>query len=282
MLRQAPRTTHRNSNFAFSFLFLPRPQREAIERVYAFCRTLDDVSDSALSREEKKRQLEFWRNELDRCYAGKAEHPITAALQETVRELHLTRSYFDDLLLGIEMDFTIARYSSFVHLSQYCYRVAGVVGLICLEIFGCPNERDYAVALGIAFQITNILRDVKEDAVRGRIYLPQEDLLRFGYSENELLNSNYNDPFVKLMRFEAERAGDYFRRAADLIKPEDRKQLIASEIMAAIYSALLQEIKTARYNVFDQRIRLSKPRKIALALKTAMMNRIGIGRVIKA
>lgn len=280
MLRQAPRTIHRNSNFAFSFLFLPRPQREAIERVYAFCRTLDDVSDSALSREEKKRQLEFWRNELDRCYAGNAEHPITASLQETVQKFGLTRIYFDDLLQGIEMDFTIARYSSFVQLSQYCYRVAGVVGLICLEIFGCPNERDYAVALGIAFQITNILRDVKDDALRGRIYLPQDDLLRFGYTEAELFNSTYNDRFVELMRFEAERAGDYFRRAADLLKPKDRKQLIASEIMAAIYSALLQEIKTARYNVFDQRIRLSKPRKLTLALKTALMNRIGIGRAI--
>jgi phytoene synthase len=280
MLLQAPRTTHRNSNFAFSFLFLPRPQREAIERVYAFCRTLDDVSDNALSLDEKKRQLEFWRNELDRCYAGKAQHPVTVSLQETVQEFGLARTYFDDLLLGIEMDFTVTRYSSFVHLSQYCYRVAGTVGLICLEIFGCPNERDYAIALGIAFQITNILRDIKDDAGRGRIYLPQEDLLRFGYTEADLMARTYNDRFAELMRFEAERAGDYFRRAADLIKPEHRRQLIASEIMAAIYSALLREIKIARYNVFEHRVRLSKPRKLVLALKTALMNRIGIGRAI--
>lgn len=274
--------THRKSNFGISFLFLPRSQREAIKRVYAFCRALDDVSDSELGPEEKKRQLEFWRTELDRCYAGKAEHPVTIALQEAVQEFKLTRTYFDELTQGIEMDFTVTRYSSFVHLSQYCYRVAGTIGLICLEIFGCPSEKDYAVALGIAFQVTNILRDVKDDAERGRIYLPQDDLLRFGYSEKELLNSTYNERFVDLMRFEAERAGDYFRRAADLIKPEHRRQLIASEIMAAIYSALLREIKTIRYNVFDQPVRLSKPRKLALALKTALMNRIGIGRAIKA
>ncbi|MBI3610998.1 MAG: presqualene diphosphate synthase HpnD [Nitrospirae bacterium] len=277
---QPPRMIHRDSNFAFSFLFLPRPQREAIERVYAFCRTLDDVSDNTLRTEERKQRLEFWRNELDRCYAGKAQHPITASLQETVQEFGLTRIYFDDLLLGIEMDFTVSRYSSFVHLSQYCYRVAGAVGLICLEIFGCPNEKDYAVALGIAFQITNILRDVKDDAERGRIYLPQEDLLRFGYTEAELMARTYNERFVELMRFEAERAGDYFRRATDLLRPEHRRQLIASEIMAAIYSALLREIKTVRYNVFDHRVRLSKPRKLALAVKTALMSRIGIGRAI--
>jgi phytoene synthase len=233
-----------------------------------------------LTCKKKTRQLEFWRNELDRCYAGKAQHPITAALQETVQQFHLTRIYFDDLLLGIEMDFTISRYQTFVHLSQYCYRVAGAVGLICLEIFGCPKERDYAVALGIAFQITNILRDVKDDAERGRIYLPWEDLLRFGYTEAELMARTYNDRFVELIRFEAERAEDYFHRAADLVKPKHRRQLIASEIMAAVYSELLNRIKAVRYNVFEHRVRLSKPRKLALALKTALMNRIGIGRTI--
>ncbi|MBI3994523.1 MAG: squalene/phytoene synthase family protein, partial [Nitrospirae bacterium] len=252
------------------------------QRVYAFCRALDDVSDGPLRTEEKKRRLEFWRAELDRCYTGKAEDPITAALQETVQEFHLTRTYFDDLLLGVEMDVTIARYSNFVHLSQYCYRVAGTVGLICLEIFGCPKEKDYAVALGIAFQITNILRDVRDDAERGRIYLPQDDLLRFGYTEAELMAWTYNDRFVELMRFEAERAGDYFRRAADLLKPECRRQLIASEIMTAVYSALLQKIKDARYNVFEQRVGLSKSHKLALALKTALMNRIGLGRTTAA
>ena len=282
MLLQPPRTTHRNSNFAFSFLFLPRPQREAIRRVYVFCRALDDVSDGPLRPDEKKRQLEFWRNEMDRCYAGKAQHPITVALQETVQQFHLTRTHFEELLQGVEMDFTVSRYPNFVHLSQYCFRVAGAVGLICLEIFGCPNERDYAVALGIAFQLTNILRDIKDDAQRGRIYLPQEDLLRFGYTENDLLNSVYNESFVELMRFEAERAGDYFRRAADLLKPEHRKQLIASEIMAATYSELLNRIKAVRYNVFEHRVRLSKPHRLALALKTALMNRTGIGRAITA
>ena len=278
MLFQASQTTHRDSNFALSFLFLPGPQREAIERVYTFCRVLDDVSDSALSPEEKKRRLEFWREELSRCYDGRGTHPIIIPLQQTVKEFRLTRSNFEELLQGVEMDLTTSRYANFVHLSQYCYRVAGTVGLICIEIFGCPDDRDYAVALGIAFQLTNILRDVKDDAQQGRIYLPQEDLRRFGYSEAELLNATYNEPFVELMRFEAERAVDYFRRADDLLKPEHRRQLVASEIMAAIYSALLRRIKAVRYNVFEHRVRVSKPRKLALAVKTALMNRIGAGR----
>jgi len=278
MLFQASQITHRDSNFALSFLFLPGPQREAIENVYAFCRALDDVSDSSLSPEEKKRRLEFWREELGRCYDGRGTHPIILPLQQTVKEFRLTRTNFEELLRGVEMDLTISRYANFVHLTQYCYRVAGTVGLICIEIFGCPDDRDFAVALGIAFQITNILRDVKDDAQRGRIYLPQEDLRRFGYTEAELLNSTYNEPFVELMRFEAERAVDYFRRAADLLKPEHRRQLLASEIMAAVYSALLRRIQTVRYNVFEHRVRLSKPRKLALALKTALINRIGAGR----
>ncbi|HTN43509.1 MAG TPA: presqualene diphosphate synthase HpnD [Nitrospiria bacterium] len=277
---QAAQSRHRESNFAPSFLFLPGPQREAIERVYAFCRALDDVSDSALNPEEKKRRLEFWRAELSRCYDGRGTHPIILPLQKTVKEFRLTRTHFEELIQGVEMDLTTSRYANFVHLSQYCYRVAGTVGLICIEIFGCPDERDYAVALGIAFQITNILRDVKDDAQRGRIYLPQDDLRRFGYTEAELMKSAYNEPFVELMRFEAERAGDYFRRAADLLKPEHRRQLIAPEIMAAIYSALLRRIQTVRYNVFEHRVRLSKPRKLALAVKTALMIRTGIGHPI--
>ncbi|HUK56841.1 MAG TPA: presqualene diphosphate synthase HpnD [Nitrospiria bacterium] len=284
MPSQPSQAAHRSSNFAPSFLFLPGPQREAIERVYAFCRVLDDVSDGALSPQEKKRRLEFWREELNRCYAGRGTHAVVIPLQKTVEEFKLTRTYFEELLQGVEMDLTVSRYANFVHLSQYCYRVAGTVGLICIEIFGCPREsyKDYAVALGIAFQITNILRDLKDDAQRGRIYLPQDDLRRFGYTEAELLNSTYNESFAELMRFETERAGDYFRRAAELVQPEHRRQLIASEIMAAIYSALLHQIRDARYNVFERRVRLSKPRKLALALKTALMNRIGGARAVTA
>ncbi len=281
MTSQKPRPVHQDSNFAFSFLFLPRSQRQAIERVYAFCRALDDVSDGALGLDEKERQLAFWRNELDHCYAGKTEHPMMAALQETVREFHLTRTNFEELTQGVEMDFTITRYPDFVRLSQYCYRVAGVVGLICIEIFGCPDEKDYAVALGIALQLTNILRDIKDDAERGRIYLPQDDLTRFGYTEAELIAGTPNDRFAELMRFEADRAGDYFHRAADLLKPEHRRQLIAPEIMAAVYSALLKKIKADPKTVFEQRVRLSRPKKLTLALKTALMNRIGLGRVME-
>jgi len=276
------RPAHRDSNFAYSFLFLPRPQREAIERVYALCRALDDVSDGDLNLDDKKRRLEFWRIEMDRCYTGKAEHPVTAGLQNAIRDFNLTRTHFEELMKGVEMDFTVNRYPDFIRLSQYCYRVAGVVGLICLEIFGCPDERDYAVALGIALQLTNILRDVKDDARRGRIYLPQDDLVRFGYTEAELIAGTPNERFLELMRFEAERAGDYFRRSADLLKPEHRRKLIASEIMAAVYSALLKKIKTDPRTVLEQRIRVSKARKMALAVRTALLTRIGLGRAITA
>lgn len=278
MLLQASPIIHRDSNFAPSFLFLPESQREAIKRVYAFCRALDDISDGALGPDEKKHQLDFWQDQLGKCYEGRGTHPITLRLQQTVQDFKLTRKNFEELLQGVEMDLTISRYANFVHLSQYCYRVAGTVGLICIEIFGCPDDRDYAVALGIAFQLTNILRDVKDDAQRGRIYLPQEDLRRFGYTEAELMNSTYNEPFIELMQFGAERAIDYFRRAADLLPPEHRRKLIASEIMAVIYSALLRRIQTVRYNVFDHRVRLSNTHKIALAVKTALMNRTGLGR----
>ena len=273
-------TAHRDSSFALSFRFLPRPKREAIRRVYAFCRALDDVSDFPRMTGEKKRQLDFWRLELARCYDGHASHPITKALQETVREFDLSRVHFEELLQGIEMDLTISRYENFVRLSQYCYHVAGTVGLICLEIFGVPMEhgRDYAVALGIAFQITNILRDVKEDATRGRIYLPLDDLHRFGYTEAELMAHTYNDRFALLMQFQAERAADYFRRASDLIRPEYRRKLVASEIMAAIYFALLKKIKAAAYDVFNHPIGLPKTRKIILAARTGLLNSIGVGR----
>jgi 15-cis-phytoene synthase len=282
MSRPPLQDVHRNSNFAFSFLFLPQPQRKALESVYAFCRALDDVSDSGLGLDEKKRRLDFWRAELNRAFTGIPEDPVTDSLQQTIREFGLIRTPFDELMDGIEMDLTTTRYMNFIQLSQYCYRVAGTVGLICLRIFGCPEEDDYAVALGIAFQITNILRDVREDAQRGRIYLPLDDLNRFGYTEDELLAGTYNDRFVQLMRFEAERAGDYFRRAADLLRPECRRRLIAPEIMTAVYSTLLKRIQSSNYNVFDRRIRLSKPRKALLALTTAMMNRVGIGRVFGA
>jgi len=250
--------------------------------VYAFCRALDDVSDSGLGLDERKRRLDYWRSDLNRAFAGIPEDPITDSLQHAIREYGLVRTPFDELLDGIEMDLTTTRYLNFIQLSQYCYRVAGTVGLVCIRIFGCPDERDYAVALGIAFQLTNILRDVREDAQRGRIYLPLNDLNRFGYTEDELLAGTHNDRFVQLMRFEADRAGDYFRRAADLLRPECRRKLIAPEIMTAIYSTILRRIKSSNYNVFDRPIRLSKPHKAFLALTTAMMNRIGIGRVFGA
>ena len=275
---------HRGSSFALSFLFMSRPKRAALQRVYAFCHLLDDLSDGPNSLVEKQSQMDFWRGELDAAYHEKAKHPVTQALGLSIAEFHLTRKHFEEMLQGIEMDFTINRYEDFAHLSQYCYRVAGTVGLICLEIFGCPKKdcQDYAVALGLAFQITNILRDVKEDQERGRIYLPLTDLRHFGYTESDLMAHAYNHRFVELMRFQADRAEDYFHRAADLLKPEYRKRLIAPEIMTAVYYALLRRIQSLQYNVFENRIRLSRPHKLTLALRAALANRLQLGRVTPA
>lgn len=280
MTPEDPKPIHRGSNFAISFLFLPKPQRLALERLYAFCRVLDDVADDPNPRSDQRTQWLFWREELRRCYSNQATHPITLKLQNTIRDFHLTRTWFEELLLGVEMDLDVSRYSNFVHLSQYCYRVAGTVGLLCLEIFDCRNEpcRDYAVALGLAFQITNILRDVKEDGQRGRIYIPQDELRRFGYSESDLLNHVYDDRFVNLMEFQADRAEDYFRRAAELLKPEFRPRLVAPEIMASIYRALLGKIRSRRFNVFETPIRLSRLHKAGLAFGSALKNRLGPGR----
>ncbi len=279
-----PGPTHRESNFAPSFVFLRRPQREAILRLYSFCRALDDVSDSSLPPEEKRRLLEHWESELRLCYEGTPGEPIMRELKKTIQDFHIGREPLVELLDGVRMDLDISRYRNFVQLSQYCYRVAGTVGVICLDIFNCPKEkcRDYAVALGLAFQITNILRDIKEDAGRGRIYLPQDELLHFGYTEEEMLSGVYNDRFVNLMRFQAERATDYFRRAADLLPPQYRRRLLASEIMAETYFALLKKIEALGYNVFDQPIRISRPHKYSLAARTAIKNVLGLGRLVPA
>lgn len=261
------------SSFYYSFLFLPKKQREAIYRVYAFCRTIDDVVDSSLSDEEKSSQMAEWRKELDRCYAGYPTHPITKLLLDSIRTFGLTRAHFEELINGVEMDLTISRYETFTELSRYCYRVASTVGLLCLEIFGCTENRhkDYAIKLGTAFQLTNILRDLKTDAIKGRIYLPREELEQFGYSEEELLSHTYNERFIALMRYECHRAREIYRQAEALLLPQDRRPLIASLIMTAIYRSLLQRIEVIHYNVFMQKAILSAPSKLLIALRVWLL-----------
>jgi phytoene synthase len=258
------------SSFYYSFFFLPRAKRDAIYAVYALCRAVDDVADDAGDMETKAERLKGWREELDRCYAGRPTHPITRALRDCLSRYPIPKGYFDELIAGVEMDLTVTRYPTIGDLTRYCYRVASVVGLICIEIFGYRREatKEYAINLGLALQLTNILRDLKTDGRRGRIYLPQEDLERFGYREDDLLHCRYTPGFFPLMRFEADRARDYFRRAAEGLPSEDRKNMAAAEIMGRIYRETLETIARKEFRVFEDRIALSRARKIRLALTT--------------
>jgi phytoene synthase len=261
-------TRRQAKNFYYAFLFLPRAQREAIYAVYAFCRYCDDIADEAQAHATPGVLLQDWRQELDRCYAGKPTHLITQALRQVIESYAIPRHYFEELLRGVEMDLTIRRYATFSDLGQYCYRVASVVGLICIEIFGYthPGVRGYARNLGIALQLTNIMRDVKEDAERGRIYVPLEDLQAFQYPETFLLQQRYTPEFVALMAFQARRAAEYYRKADACLLPGDKAGLVAPEIMAGLYRATLRKIVRRQYNVFRGRASLPIVQKVRIAL----------------
>jgi phytoene synthase len=260
-------TRRARTNFYYAFVFLPAPRREAIFSAYAFSRHTDDLVD-ARAEGDPSESLARWRAELDACYEGRPAHPITRRLAEILPRFPIPKQYFHDLIDGVEMDLTARRYETFEALYEYCYRVAAVIGLICIEIFGYtnPRTRDYAVSLGIALQLTNILRDLRADAEQGRVYLPQEDLRRFGYREEDLLLGLYNDAFRNLMAFECSRAREYYARAAALLPEEDRASLFSAEIMGRIYYRLLEKIERRRYDVFTRRIALSAPRKFGIAL----------------
>jgi 15-cis-phytoene synthase len=262
-------TRQQAKNFYYAFLFLPRRKREAIYAVYAFCRYCDDIADEGQDVTTQQTLLQRWREELDRCYAGTPTHLITQALQPVIATYTIPKQYFEELIRGVEMDLTIQRYPTFSDLQQYCYRVASVVGLICIEIFGYahPGVQGYARNLGIALQLTNIMRDVKEDAERGRIYIPLEDLLACRYPEVLLLQYRYTAEFVAVMEFQARRAEEYYRKAAACLLPGDKAGLLAPEIMAGIYQTTLRKIARRRYHVFQGRISLSVARKVCIALR---------------
>jgi phytoene synthase len=261
-------TRKSRSNFYYSFLFLAKDKRQAMYAVYAFCRSVDDIADGQASGAEKRGRLDEWRCELDRCYEGKPGHPISVRLAQSMRRFPIPKELFEELIAGVEMDLTQHRYPTFHDLYEYCYRVAGVVGLMCIEIFGYrnPKAKDYAINLGVALQLTNIMRDVRVDAERGRIYLPQEELARFGYTEEELRRGAYTPTFVELMRFSAARARRYFQNARELLAAEDRRSLVAAEIMGAIYYRLLEAIEASGYRVFDRTITLPTTHKLWIAL----------------
>lgn len=221
-LRSTHFTNARATNFYYAFVFLPPEKRLAIEAVYAFARRGDDIVDSGLDPAEAAAALARHREVLDVCYAADSsglEEPELRTLAEAIKRFKIPRKPFDDLILGLEMDLATTRYETFEELSLYCYRVASTIGLICIEIFGYqdPRTRDYAVNLGIALQLVNILRDIQRDAQRGRTYVPQEDLERFGVRTSELLAGAYNDPFIELMQFECDRARRYFDLARQML-----------------------------------------------------------------
>jgi phytoene synthase len=258
------------SNFYYSFLFLPRARREAMYTVYAFCKEVDNAVDEPPAGTDPRQQLELWRGELAAAYGGSPSFPVTRSLADHVRRLSIPQTYFEELIKGVEMDLGVTRYATFDALSLYCYRVASVVGLICLHIFGTtsPRAQDYAVNLGMAFQLTNILRDLGTDAEKGRIYVPQEDLKHFGYTEQDLLKRTYNLPFADLMRFEAQRAREYYgkaERALNTLPPTERRALTVAEIMRAVYSRILHRIQASEFRVFERRVTLSTRHRLAVA-----------------
>ncbi len=268
-----PRTAaFRRTNFYYSFLFLPRAKRRAIEAVYTFARRGDDIADSGLAADEAAREIADYSRELDACYAGQSaglEDPQLAALSASIREFNIPRQPFEDLILGLEMDLNGTSYQTFDDLSLYSYRVASTIGLISIEIFGYsyPRTREYAVNLGKALQLVNILRDIQIDARRGRIYLPQEDLDRFGVPPELLRTGVFNNAFVELMRFEADRARHLFAVARASLPPQDRRAMVAAEIMGAIYWRLLGRIEERHFNVFGGRVRVPALEKLWVALK---------------
>lgn len=261
----AARITERsNSNLALAFISLGRKRRHDITVFYAFCRVIDDIADeNGPSVEEKRRQLQQWRVWLR---SSTPDEPALAGdLRKVMSDYALTPPKLEEIISGVEMDLSVSRYETWEDLRVYCYRVASAVGLVSIEIFGYRNIkcREYAVELGLALQVTNIIRDVGKDLGNGRIYLPREDLARFCYSEGDLQRRTYDDRFVRLMRFEAARAWQFFAKASEALPPEDRRSMIAAEIMRSVYSALLRRMERGDFRVFDTDYRLNKVQKLS-------------------
>ncbi len=269
----------RDTSFYYSFLVLPPRKRQAILAVWDFCRVVDDAVDeipedewkSGLSLEARARAVEslaVWREELERIYGGIPLTPQGKSLQPWVAEFNLPRREFSTLIDGVEMDLSYAKYPDFEALSTYCHKVASSVGLICLEIFGYRDagSRDYAMNLGIALQLTNIIRDVASDLKRGRIYLPMDDLAWFHVTEHDLRAGVVTPNVRSLMRYQCRRARYYYRLASERLPRVDRRNLVAAEIMGEIYFAILRKIERARYDVFKTRHRVGRPRRALIAL----------------
>ena len=258
------------SSFYYSFLFLPRERRRAITALYAFCREVDDVVDETSDAQLAATKLAWWRQEVGLLFAGKPQHPVSKALQPAIAAYGISAARLNEIIDGMQMDLTQTRYLDFAALERYCYHVAGVVGMLAAGIFGYGDARtlDYARSLGTAFQLTNIIRDVGEDARKNRIYLPIADLQQFGVGAAELLQARHSDAFVALMRFQAARARRFYDEARAALPRADRRAQRPGLIMAAIYSALLDEIERDGFQVLRGRASLTPLRKFWIAWKT--------------
>jgi 15-cis-phytoene synthase len=270
-------TKRSGSNFYYSFFFLPAARRAAMYTVYAFCKEVDSAVDETPSGSDPAEAIRRWRAEVAAVYGGTPTHPVAISLAGHVRHLGIPREYLDELINGVEMDLSTTRYITFDELSRYCYRVACVVGLICLRIFGTrdPRTTDYAVNLGMAFQLTNILRDLGADADRGRIYLPLEDLTRFGYAEDLLLQRRYSPRFNSLMAFQCKRVHEFYDNAHAILESlplADRKALTPAEMMRGVYERILLRIEQADYRVFGPRISVPPVSRLAIAANVWLRN----------
>ncbi len=262
------------SSFYYSFLFLPPDRRRAITALYAFCREVDDVVDECSDAQVARATLDWWRGEVAEIYSGRPQHPVALALVPVVKRFGLAQEHLLEIIAGMEMDIDQPRYPDFGSLQLYCYRVASVVGLLSAEIFGYSDRRtlEYAHDLGIAFQLTNIIRDVGEDARRNRIYLPMDELQRFGVAAADILAARETEDFQKLMAFQVERAQRYYRQALDHLPAADRKAQRTGLIMAAIYRATLDEVVASGCHVLRERISLGTGYKLWLAFRAWFRN----------
>ncbi len=263
------------SSFYYSFLFLPKTKREAITALYAFCREVDDVVDECKETSIARTKLAWWRNEIHQLYQNNPQHPVTKALNDVIRTYHLDQEHFIEIIDGMEMDLDKNRYTDFKQLQLYCYRVASVVGLLSAQIFGFSNRKTlkYAHDLGMAFQLTNIVRDVGEDARRDRIYIPLDELEKFGVTESDILNGKSSEHLQALLNFQIERAEGFYDRALKTLPTEDKKLQRTGLIMTAIYRTLLREIKASgSEQVLHSRISLTPLRKLYLAWTTWVLH----------
>jgi 15-cis-phytoene synthase len=264
------RAARSGSSFYYSFLFLPEARRRAIIALYAFCREVDDAVDETSDASVARLKLAWWRTQVAAIYTGKPQHPVALALAECVEPYRISRGQLEEVIDGMQMDLERNRYESFEALRLYCHRVAGVVGLLSAEIFGYTDRAtlDYAHDLGVAFQLTNIIRDVGEDARRGRIYLPLDDLARYAVTESDIIAGRETDAFRAMMTFQIARARSYYSQALAKLPRADRSTQRAGLIMAAIYQRLLDEIESAGCHVLGSRVSLTPLRKLWIAWRT--------------